>query len=126
MNRRCQKCNAPRKTMECRKCGSPTFKPHPSWVEPELPSVDRIRELAKEVGYALGEHGTKERDLDLIAAPWSLDAVGHRELMEHIAKGINAIIIDIEGKPLGRYACTLQLNGWFKPVDLSVCPRVFA
>lgn len=40
-----------------------------------MPPIDRIRELAKEIGYAIGAHGSLERDLDLIAAPWSEEAL---------------------------------------------------
>lgn len=119
--RRCKPCHAPRKGETCHKCGGPTFVPHESWEEPKLPPTDRIRELAREVGYAIGEHGTKERDLDLIAAPWADEAVGNHALFEHIAKGLGAKIVEIERKPLGRYAATLQMDGFYKPIDISVC-----
>jgi hypothetical protein len=120
--RRCKACHSPRKGETCHKCGDPTFVPHASWEEPALPPVDRIRELAREVGYAIGEHGTKERDLDLIAAPWTEEAIGNAALFEHIAKGLGARVVDMERKPLGRYAATLQMDGWYKNIDLSVCP----
>ena len=122
--RRCKKCHAPRKGATCHKCGERTFVPCAGWEEPVLPPIRLIRELAREVGYAIGVHGTLERDLDLIAAPWTKEAVGNRDLMEHIAKGLNAIVIQIERKPLGRYAATIQMNGYFKPIDISVCPIV--
>ena len=122
--RRCKKCHAPRCGETCHKCGEPTFVPHESWIEPELPPVNRIRELAREVGYAIGVHGTLERDLDLIAAPWTDEAVGNHALMEHIAKGLGARIVDIERKPLGRYAATIQMDGYFKAIDISVCPTI--
>ena len=88
--------------------------------------MDRIRELAREIGYAIGEHGTKERDLDLIAAPWTEQAakLNPWEVMQHIADGLGARILDAEWKALGRRACTIQMDGWFKPIDLSVCPMV--
>lgn len=122
--RRCGACNAPRKGDACWKCGAETFVPHADWEEPGLPSVDRIRELAREVGYAIGEHGSKERDLDLIAAPWAEDAVGNYDLIQHIAKGLGARVAEYESKPLGRCACTIQMDGWYKALDLSVCPKV--
>lgn len=123
MTRRCPDCNAPRKGEQCWKCSAETFEPSPEWVEPALPPIERIRALAREVGYAIGVHGSQERDLDLIAAPWIEDAIGPTALMEHIAAGIGAGIIDVERKPLGRYAATLQMEGWFKDIDLSVCPH---
>lgn len=124
--RYCKDCGSERKAEICQKCGTPTFVPDKNWTPLELPDVEKIRELAKEVGYAIGEHGTQERDLDLIAAPWSEEALkyNYREVMEHIAKGMGGRVLAVEGKPLGRRACTIQLNGWFKPIDLSVCPMM--
>lgn len=122
--RRCKPCNAPRKGPRCWKCGADTFTPHPSWVEAELPDVRRIRELAKEVGYAIGEHGSRERDLDLIAVPWSNEAVGFDDLVAHICEGINAKEVgDREKKPHGRVGVNLQIDGYYKLIDLSVTPR---
>lgn len=127
--RHCPKCNSERKGETCQKCGTETTIPCEGWTYPELPPIDRIRELAKEVGYAIGVHGTLERDLDIIAAPWTEDAVGNHDLIQHIANGLvyngePARVIEIERKPRGRYAASIQLNGWFKIIDLSVCPTV--
>lgn len=124
MRLRCNHCNAPRKGTVCHKCGRdlvPTLK---EWRELRLPPVDKIRALAKEVGYALGVHGSLERDLDLIAAPWTEAAVSAQELAEHIARGIGGRIMDPNAKPLGRWACNIAMDGWFKLIDLSVAPRV--
>jgi hypothetical protein len=120
----CGTCSSFRVGDTCKKCGSETFIPHPDFTEPPLPPIDKIRELAKEVGYAIGVHGTQERDFDVIAAPWVDSAVGNYGLIQHIAKGLNATIVDQEHKPLGRYAATLQIDGWYKPLDLSVCPTM--
>ncbi len=120
--RHCPKCNAPRKGAACLKCGEATIEPCKGWQYPKHPPVDRIRELAREVGYAIGEHGSKERDLDLIAAPWTEDAIGNYGLMKHIAEGLGARIVEIERKPLGRYAATIQMDGYYKAIDISVCP----
>lgn len=124
----CRKCNGPRNGNICFKCGSDTKEVSDHWHEPELPDVDKIRALAKEVGYAIGVHGSQLRDLDLIAAPWTLDAVDPYELVQHIARNMifnekPAEVMGFTYKPLGRIAFTIVLHGWFKPVDLSVCPR---
>jgi hypothetical protein len=37
--------------------------------------VEPLREVAKAHGYALGEHGSQRRDIDLIAVPWTDEAV---------------------------------------------------
>ncbi|MOA08986.1 hypothetical protein D3C78_1287920 [compost metagenome] len=121
---RCQACNSVRAIAPCFKCGGPLIEPHPEWDEPKLPDVEPIRQVAKVVGYAIGEHGSKERDLDLIAAPWTEDAVDAHTLIEHLANALSLRIIDIEAKPLGRIAVTLQCTGWYRPIDLSICPRL--
>lgn len=127
--RRCKPCAATRGGDTCWKCGTPTFEPHPSCGDdPALPPIDRIRALAKEVGYAIGVHGSQQRDFDVIAAPWTDAAIGNHALLEHIAKGLTtdngpAHIISTERKPLGRYAATIQMDGWYKQLDISVCPN---
>lgn len=120
--RHCPKCNSSREGSICWKCNSDTKLPAPGWEYPRLPDVTRIRELAREVGYAIGEHGSKERDLDLIAIPWTEAAVGNYALVMHIAKGIDARIVESELKPHGRWSFNLQLNGYFKIIDLAVMP----
>lgn len=121
--RRCKDCNAPRKGDFCWKCGGQTFEPCKGWEEADLPCIDRIRELAKEVGYAIAVHGSQERDLDLVAAPWTDAAVGNYDLIQHVANGLGAKIIDSERKPHGRCGVCLQMNGYYKLIDLSICPR---
>lgn len=122
----CRECACLRSDDTCWKCGNETFKPAAGWTDPELPPVARIRELAAQIGYAIGVHGSQERDLDLIAAPWTEEALklNYREVMQHIADGLSARLVETELKPLGRRACTIQMNGWFKPIDLSVCPML--
>lgn len=85
-----------------------------------MPDIERIRALAREVGYGLGVHGSLERDLDLIAIPWVETAASPQELADHIAKGMNARVITASAKPAGRWACNIQIDGWFKIIDLSV------
>lgn len=119
----CPNCNSFRPDNICWKCQTPTIVPGKDWNYPVLPNINSIRALAKEVGYAIGEHGSKERDLDLIAAPWTEDAVGNHALLIYIANGMNAKIVEIEHKPFGRIAATLQIDGYFKPIDISVMPR---
>lgn len=128
-NRRCKPCASVRGGDHCWKCGTETFTPDPRCgEEPRLPPIDRIRELAKEVGYAIGVHVSQQRDFDVIAAPWSDSAIGNHALLQHIAAGLTtengpARIISTERKPLGRYAATIQMDGWYKQLDISVCPN---
>ena len=99
--------------------------PHPGWEDPKLPDIRLIWKLAREVGYAVGVHGSLKRDFDLIAVPWVEDAVSSVALVEHLCEGLNARVIgEGEIKPLGRFAVTIQIDGWFKPIDLSIMSGV--
>lgn len=81
--------------------------------------ICRVRELAKQVGYAIGVHGTLERDIDLIAVPWTDEAVGNYELIKHLCEQLPAIRTQIDRKPHGRYGFVLQGYGR-KYLDISV------
>lgn len=118
--RRCGDCNAPRRGPTCHKCGAETFEPDIRWREPQLPPIGYIRELAAGAGYAIGVHGSLERDLDLIAAPWVDGACSQEELIRHISDGLGARVVETEVKPCGRLAATIQIIGWYKPIDISV------
>lgn len=119
--RQCRLCGAPRAGDVCHKCGVQTFVPHPDWEDLAIPDIAAIQASAREVGYAIGVHGSLERDVDLIAAPWTDSAVDAETLFQHIAEGINATVIHVQEKPLGRIAATLNPDGWFKLIDISVC-----
>lgn len=122
--RHCPECNSERVGRLCWKCGTLTTAAAVGWRYPALPDVNQIRALAKEVGYAIGEHGSKERDLDLMAMPWTTDAVTASLLIQHICLGLNARELEREAKPLGRVAVTIQIDGYFKPTDLSIAPII--
>jgi len=98
--------------------------PHPDWVDPALPDFQLIWKLAREMGYAVGIHGSLKRDVDLIAVPWVAEAVSHTELVIHLCRGLNAITIGPpERKPHGRITVTLQIDGYVKHIDLSITTR---
>jgi hypothetical protein len=122
----CVKCNSPRSVDPCPKCGTPLTKPADGWEWPGLPDIDRIRALAREVGYAIGVHGSLERDLDLIAAPWVESAIGPYGLALHIAAGLGGEVVDFKNqdKPCGRWSCNIHTPDWTKMIDLSVMPPV--
>lgn len=104
--------------------------------------IGPIRERARELGYAVGVHGSLCRDIDLIACPWALDAVDAKELAEAIRQtaaehneGL-AFMHPLEaeddwhqngcqpfGKPHGRYQWCFHLGGG-PYIDLAVMPRV--
>lgn len=118
----CGPCNSQREGATCWKCGAETHVPHPSWTYPSNPPIERIRELAKEVGYALGVHGSLERDLDVIAAPWTAEAVSHEQLLAHICEGLGATVAGgISQRPHGRSSACIHMQGWYKLIDISIC-----
>lgn len=122
----CKACNSPRAIAPCQKCNGALQAPADGWEWPDLPDIDRIRALAREVGYGIGVHGSLERDLDLIAIPWSEGAVSPPELAAHIARGLPGRVLDDanQDKPSGRWSCNISPDGWFKMIDLSVMPPV--
>lgn len=98
--------------------------PAEGWEDPRLPDLQLIWKLGREVGYAIGIHGSLKRDVDLIASPWTAEAVGNAALVDHLCAGLPAARVGgPEHKPHGRVAVTLQIDGWFKPIDLSIMPR---
>jgi hypothetical protein len=124
----CITCNSPRTVDPCPKCGTPLTEPAKGWEWPTLPDVARIRELAREVGYAVGVHGSLERDLDLIAVPWVAEAVNPLTLAQHIAAGFpggRVLAFENQDKPCGRWSCNIHMHGWTKMIDLSVMTPLF-
>lgn len=95
--------------------------------------IDDIRRIAREHGYALSVHGSlrKERDIDLIAAPWVKDAHSPRTLMRAINKlpYLRRVVEHDQDppKPHGRFGFVwiIKFRGKDCPayVDLSVMPR---
>lgn len=103
--------------------------------------VPALRDRARELGYAIGVHGTLAFDIDLIAVPWTSEAVDAIELAEALrltAEKLCPVAFnrDAEGaanpdcfirgcpgaKPHGRRTWTFHLGGG-PYIDLSVMPR---
>ncbi len=103
-----------------------------------LKLLPAIREAAKLHGYAIGIHGSMERDFDLIAAPWQSIVSPPDVLATAIARAVHGHITDeatdqlADGtcithpwprtKPHGRMCWAIQMGGGAY-VDLSVLPR---
>lgn len=120
----CDHCRCNRNQPSCLKCCNATRLLGIDWEPLRMPPIKRIVELGREVGYAIAIHGSRERDLDMIAVPWGKEAIGNYGLINHIAEGLNGQILAIERKPFGRYACTIKMReGWIKSIDLSVTPQ---
>ena len=95
--------------------------------------MPQIREAAKELGYAVGVHGSLARDFDLIAAPWSEDAAHADDLAMAIRKAAGCVRWRVyrdqgEQKPHGRmvYCFDWDVDNYENHdyIDLSVMPRL--
>ena len=93
------------------------------WEDPKLPDIKVIWKIARECGYAVGVHGSLKRDFDLIAAPWIENAKGNAFIVKRLCDELNAKIIGgAEYKPHGRVGVILQIDGYYKQIDLSIMP----
>jgi hypothetical protein len=93
--------------------------------------IELIRYRARYLGWAVAIHGSRERDLDLIAVPWSADAASVEDLLLHICDGDGAYFLLVEGpaerQPHGRLGYVLHGAGAsceVKYIDLSVLSPV--
>lgn len=97
--------------------------------------LPRIREVGKELGYAIAIHGTMSRDFDLLAVPWVDGAASAESLVSMIAQEVGGYVIgDAGGKmspgevmpnptvqPHGRKSWNIVWGG-HAFIDLSVMP----
>lgn len=91
-----------------------------------------IRQAARKLGYAIGLHGSLSRDFDLIAVPWTSEAVEADAIAKAIyeaAEGERWRLWWDEGnaKPHGRKAYSFdwnETNKNFGYCDLSVMPNL--
>lgn len=91
-----------------------------------------LAEVARGYGYALAIHGTVLTDLDLIAVPWTDDALCAESVMKAIRDHCGRCGINLDEhskehpeptkKPHGRLAWKLHMEAG-GAVDLSVMPR---
>lgn len=96
-----------------------------------LPVLIRV---AREKGYTLAVHGSLQRDLDLIAVPWTDEAVSAEEVAQAIIEASGGFLSeraksethpgvrDPSQKPHNRLSWSIHLGGG-PYIDLSVVPR---
>lgn len=85
--------------------------------------------VARHQGYAIGVHGSRVRDVDLIAVPWIEGcAITPQVLAEMIAEALPGVLVGgWERKPHGRQGITIYpkwrwgFDSWY--IDLSVMHR---
>lgn len=96
-----------------------------------------LTDVCRERGYALALHGTMDRDLDLVAVPWTEAAISAAELARAVGEHIGWWKIGPNGhslqqtaelmmngpvpKPHGRLVWTILYGSTW--IDLSVVPR---
>lgn len=85
--------------------------------------IVRIRRIARDYGYAIAIHGSRERDLDLIAVPWINEASSAKELLTALNERENCIYGPPNERPHGRVGYVLHGFAGCKYVDLSIMPR---
>lgn len=84
-----------------RLCGSGRYiclACHHARAAVNLSVIDRIRAVAREHGWAIGAHGSLVRDIDLIAVPWTAEAVPWRDLYAALVERVP--LDDTEGARL--------------------------
>lgn len=84
-----------------------------------------VRSIFRRCGYAIGEHGTRGRDLDLVAVPWTERAGIPELVVDDVVQALPGTIHgEVEQKPNGRLAWAIYPDHrarhdlWY--VDLSV------
>lgn len=90
--------------------------------------IARVREIAEQAGYAIAVHGSRQRDLDLIAVPWIANAINPHQLVEALMERLGLwlkpeepeLITNPERKPNGRIAWALMGAPACYYLDLSV------
>ena len=105
--------------------------------------IPRLMKAGREVGYALAVHGSLARDLDLIAVPWTDDAVSAERLILHLMaevdgrlrnggsrktkedgteEWVRANASEPSVKPHGRLAWSIHVGHEGLYIDVSVMP----
>jgi hypothetical protein len=130
----------------CAKCGGPLLAGHEcaGTIEDQTASIAKLvvdtarggnekwtpeavatafREVARTAGYAIGEHGSKARDVDLIAVPWVAEPLHPLWLLSLLVSQLDPspCITEIRPKPHGRIGVIFQGMGK-RPIDLSIMP----
>lgn len=109
---------------QCRRKGNGAFD-----LEVQDRFIERVREVARRCGYAVGVHGSRQRDLDLIAVPWTESAIAPQHLVDALCARLNLslkphpepeLLTNPTRKPNGRIAWALlgAPACWY--LDLSV------
>lgn len=102
----------------------------PSFAPAYLTLFPGLTKVARKNGYALAVHGSVQRDLDLVAIPWTDKATSAEQLIIDIVDYLRwfenmSWFSGLDGptkKPHGRRSWAI-LTGFGSYVDLSVMPK---
>lgn len=94
-------------------------------------ALDDLKLAARGCGYALAVHGSRARDIDMLAVPWVAQPQKPELLVARlcgvlagkVGRGI-ASSGDWTEKPHGRRAVTIILPGLSPEIDLSIMPAI--
>lgn len=92
--------------------------------------IEKVREVARDCGYAVAVHGSRQRDLDLIAVPWTEHAIAPQHLVDALLERLPnlslkphpepALLTNPTRMPNGRIAWALMGAPACQYLDLSV------
>jgi hypothetical protein len=103
--------------------------------------LPELMKAGREVGYTIAVHGSLARDLDLVAIPWTEDAVSAERLILHLLPAVDGVIRNggrkkegtdewerVPGsepvkKPHGRLGWVIYVGRESMYLDVSVMPR---
>lgn len=102
--------------------------------------IPELARAGREVGYAIAVHGSLAKDLDIIAVPWTPEAVSAERVVMHLMAAVygtmrNGGRVGADGKmetshgseptvkPHGRLAWTIHIGRENLYLDVSVMPR---
>ena len=96
------------------------------WHDTAVGVVAAIKKAAHQNGYATAWHGSLVKDIDLLAAPWTDDAVEPEKMVDWVCQSVglwrNPHHENPVQKPHGRQAWSLHVLGTPVWVDFSVMP----
>lgn len=98
-----------------------------SFLDDVLPD---LRMVARGSGYALAVHGSLARDIDMIAIPWTSQAVDADILLQRLCGSLDGKVGRAFSekawteKSHGRRAKTIILPGMCPEIDFSVMPTI--
>ena len=94
----------------------------PTLSDDQKQTIERIRSVARDCGYAIAVHGSCERDLDLIAVPWVDDAGTAEQLLTALNEEADCMYGPPNPKAHGRVGYVLHGFAGCEYVDLSIAP----